>query len=39
MRTDSFDAPRAGAPPRMQSRSSVISRGGFGGWGGRGYGG
>ncbi len=39
MRTDSFDAPRAGAPPRMQSRSSVISRGGFGGWGGRGFGG
>lgn len=28
-----------GAPARVQSRSAVISRGGFGGGGGRGYGG
>ncbi|MDP2011291.1 MAG: DUF1190 domain-containing protein, partial [Phenylobacterium sp.] len=29
--SDSFDAPRANAPTRVQSRSSIISRGGFGG--------
>ena len=38
VRSDSFDAPEARAPARVQSRSSVISRGGFGG-GGRSYGG
>ncbi|MBO9708547.1 MAG: DUF1190 domain-containing protein [Caulobacter sp.] len=38
VRADSFDAPSAHAPARVQSRSSVISRGGFGG-GGRGWGG
>ncbi len=38
VRSDSFDAPRAQAPTRVQSRSSVISRGGFGG-GGRSFGG
>jgi len=38
VRADSFDAPEARAPARVQSRSSVISRGGFGG-GGRSYGG
>ncbi|MFT4252358.1 MAG: DUF1190 domain-containing protein [Caulobacter sp.] len=39
VRTDSFDAPsRYDAPARVQSRSSVISRGGFGG-GSRGFGG
>ncbi|PXA90428.1 hypothetical protein DMC25_05895 [Caulobacter sp. D4A] len=39
VRTDSFDAPsRYEAPTRVQSRSSVISRGGFGG-GSRGFGG
>lgn len=31
--------PRAGAPTRVQSRSAVISRGGFGGGGGRSFGG
>ncbi|MDP3632032.1 DUF1190 domain-containing protein [Phenylobacterium sp.] len=36
--SDSFDAPRANAPTRVQSRSSIISRGGFGG-GSRSYGG
>ena len=36
--SDSFDAPRASAPARVQSRSSIISRGGFGG-GSRSYGG
>jgi len=38
VRSDSFDAPAAQAPTRVQSRSSVISRGGFGG-GGRSFGG
>ena len=38
VRADSFDAPAMHAPTRVQSRSSVISRGGFGG-GGRSYGG
>lgn len=38
VRTDSFNAPEMHAPTRVQSRSSVISRGGFGG-GGRSYGG
>jgi uncharacterized protein YgiB involved in biofilm formation len=38
VRSDSFDAPSAQAPTRVQSRSSVISRGGFGG-SGRSYGG
>lgn len=39
VRQDSFDAPsRYEAPARVQSRSSVISRGGFGG-GSRGFGG
>ena len=38
VRTDSFDAPEARAPTRVQSRSSVISRGGFGG-SGRSFGG
>jgi uncharacterized protein YgiB involved in biofilm formation len=38
VRSDSFDAPEARAPARVQSRSSVISRGGFGG-GGRSFGG
>lgn len=38
VRGDSFDAPAAQAPTRVQSRSSVISRGGFGG-SGRSYGG
>jgi uncharacterized protein YgiB involved in biofilm formation len=33
VRSDSFDAPSAQAPTRVQSRSSVISRGGFGGSG------
>lgn len=37
VRSESFDAPRADAPTRVQSRSSVISRGGFGG--GRSFGG
>lgn len=36
---DVFSPPRAQAPARVQSRSSVISRGGFGGGGGRSYGG
>ncbi|MES2725076.1 MAG: DUF1190 domain-containing protein [Pseudomonadota bacterium] len=36
--SDSFDAPRASAPTRVQSRSSIISRGGFGG-GSRSFGG
>lgn len=31
VRTDSFNAPEMRAPARVQSRSSVISRGGFGG--------
>ena len=35
---DSFEAPKAGAPARVQSRSSIISRGGFGG-GSRSFGG
>ena len=34
-----FDAPAATAPTRTQSRSAVVSRGGFGGGGGRGFGG
>lgn len=38
VRSDSFDAPSAQAPTRVQSRSSVISRGGFGG-SGRSFGG
>jgi uncharacterized protein YgiB involved in biofilm formation len=38
VRSDSFDAPSARAPSRVQSRSSVISRGGFGG-SGRSFGG
>lgn len=38
VRADSFDAPEMRAPARVQSRSSVISRGGFGG-GGRSFGG
>ena len=38
VRADSFDAPAMHAPTRVQSRSSVISRGGFGG-GGRSFGG
>jgi uncharacterized protein YgiB involved in biofilm formation len=38
VRTDSFDAPEMRAPARVQSRSAVISRGGFGG-GGHGWGG
>ena len=38
VRSDAFGPPRASAPSRMQSRSAVISRGGFGG-GGRAYGG
>lgn len=38
VRGDSFDAPAAQAPTRVQSRSSVISRGGFGG-SGRSFGG
>lgn len=38
VRSDSFDAPEARAPARVQSRSAVISRGGFGG-GGRSFGG
>jgi uncharacterized protein YgiB involved in biofilm formation len=38
VRADSFDAPAMHAPTRVQSRSSVISRGGFGG-GGHGWGG
>lgn len=38
VRADSFDAPRADAPSRVQSRSAVISRGGFGG-GSRSFGG
>lgn len=33
VRTDSFNAPEMRAPTRVQSRSSVISRGGFGGSG------
>lgn len=36
--SDAFN-PGASAPTRVQSRSSVISRGGFGGGGGRGFGG
>ena len=38
VRADSFDAPAMHAPSRVQSRSAVISRGGFGG-GGHGWGG
>jgi len=38
VRTDSFNAPEMRAPTRVQSRSAVISRGGFGG-GGRSFGG
>ena len=38
VRTDTFNAPEMRAPTRVQSRSSVISRGGFGG-GGRSFGG
>ena len=38
VRTDSFNAPEMRAPTRVQSRSSVISRGGFGG-SGRSFGG
>ena len=38
VRTDSFNAPEMHAPTRVQSRSAVISRGGFGG-GGHGWGG
>jgi uncharacterized protein YgiB involved in biofilm formation len=38
VRTDSFNAPEMRAPARVQSRSSVISRGGFGG-SGRSFGG
>jgi uncharacterized protein YgiB involved in biofilm formation len=38
VRTDSFNAPEMRTPTRVQSRSSVISRGGFGG-GGRSFGG
>lgn len=38
VRTDSFNAPEMRAPTRVQTRSSVISRGGFGG-GGRSWGG
>jgi uncharacterized protein YgiB involved in biofilm formation len=34
-----FDAPAAAPPTRTQSRSAVVSRGGFGGGGGRGFGG
>jgi uncharacterized protein YgiB involved in biofilm formation len=34
-----FDAPAVRAPERTQSRGSVISRGGFGGGGGRSFGG
>ena len=37
VRSESFDVPRAQAPTRVQSRSAVISRGGFGG--GRSFGG
>jgi uncharacterized protein YgiB involved in biofilm formation len=37
VRSESFDVPKAQAPTRVQSRSSVISRGGFGG--GRSFGG
>lgn len=36
--SDAFN-PAARAPVRVQSRSSIISRGGFGGGGGRGFGG
>lgn len=36
--SDAFN-PAARAPTRVQSRSAVISRGGFGGFGGRGFGG
>jgi uncharacterized protein YgiB involved in biofilm formation len=36
---DQFGPPRAQAPARVQSRSAVVSRGGFGGGGGRSYGG
>lgn len=38
VRTDTFNAPEMRAPTRVQSRSSVISRGGFGG-SGRSFGG
>ncbi|MBO9557704.1 MAG: DUF1190 domain-containing protein [Caulobacter sp.] len=38
VRTDTFSAPEMHAPTRVQSRSSVISRGGFGG-SGRSFGG
>lgn len=38
VRTDTFSAPEMHAPARVQSRSSVISRGGFGG-SGRSFGG
>jgi uncharacterized protein YgiB involved in biofilm formation len=38
VRADAFEPPSARAPSRVQSRSAVISRGGFGG-GSRGYGG
>jgi uncharacterized protein YgiB involved in biofilm formation len=38
VRSDSFEAPTVRAPTRVQSRSAVISRGGFGG-GGRSFGG
>ena len=36
--SNAFDTRRA-APVRVQSRSAVVSRGGFGGFGGRGFGG
>lgn len=36
--SNAFDA-SARAPARVQSRSAVVSRGGFGGFGGRGFGG
>jgi uncharacterized protein YgiB involved in biofilm formation len=36
---DALAPPRATAPTRTQSRSAVVSRGGFGGGGGRSYGG
>ena len=39
VRAESFDAPAMHAPARVQSRSAVISRGGFGGGGGHGWGG
>lgn len=34
-----YDSPAAAPPTRTQSRSAVVSRGGFGGGGGRGFGG